>query len=770
MTIMIATAFLDSQKILEHYYTKGATEPEKLRRLHFAELYARKPYKPDHFIKNEMKAFFGSKNSFREYLTGSMAVLAEMLYFRGRRLYVHTARFKEWQGAILSVSPLLVLTYKIHHAAKCDPLLDARELIKKHLERTSLPSVYEPHLEDLCCKPRLIESHMHLNGAAEPDIVWQDALRHPEIFYRHIRDSLRKDGVEEQYLQLGQFESEDLYRLLRLAARLRDNLIGAIAEQHRLYDFTTNDALMEQPLRFASEVHPMKIVELDFRQNTMQYEALFLLLAFRHLDGGRDERFVFYLHYYLLIASFFQKLLVQQKQQVGFDQFQKITINELREYTEKRYETRFKQLQGMHSNHLSELEGRFAPKDSRAKLESLMVDINKGYKNKCSQAFKLKLVPHFIKEPDSRKPEEIVTFRDLKLRLKNIRHLEVLLDALHRGASLGARFAQKHIVGFDAASNELDASPEVFSPIFRKLAFMGYQNFTYHAGEDFVHLLSGLRAVFEAVEFLEMIPGNRIGHATALGIEPVLWKKRIGPRIHIKQGEWLDNLIYTYHICSENADLSHICLKLEQSIINHFDAVYNTGSYVPIQTLIEAWRIRKYDPFLALGWREAGVFDGFAQQELNGFCKGSEKARDIYRVYHSGKNILNSNKLIEIETDAPVSLEELRLIQCCMIEILNKKSIAIEMLPSSNVRISQYKDYDEHHMVRWLGLTNPDDPKPMIVPGSDDTGIFVTNLRNEYAHILRVVESHCGKDKAKKVLADLVSNSRVYSFSRECGA
>ncbi|NTU74418.1 hypothetical protein HGB07_09905 [Candidatus Roizmanbacteria bacterium] len=58
MSILIATAFLDSQKILEHYYTKGATEPEKLRRLHFAELYARKPYKPDHFIKNEMTAFF----------------------------------------------------------------------------------------------------------------------------------------------------------------------------------------------------------------------------------------------------------------------------------------------------------------------------------------------------------------------------------------------------------------------------------------------------------------------------------------------------------------------------------------------------------------------------------------------------------------------------------------------------------------------------------------------------------------------------------------
>lgn len=765
MSILIATTFLDSQKILEYYYTKGAPDPEKIRRLHFAELYASEPYKPDHFIKNEMNAFFGSKNCFREYLTDSLSALADMFYFRGRQLYVHTDRFGEWQGAILSVSPLLVLTYKIHLAAKCDPLLDARELIKKHLERTCLPSVYEPHLEDLCRKPGLIESHMHLNGSAEPDIVWQDALRHTEKFYRHLRDSFQKKDVDEQYLQLGQFEPEDLYRLLQLAAKLRDNLIGAIVEQQRLYNFSTNEALTEQPLRFVSRKHPMNSVEPDVLKNAIQYEALFLFRAFVHLDGVYDDRFAFYLHYYLLIGSFFQKLLVQQKHQVGFDQFQKITNNKLREYTEKDFEARFKQIQGMHSKHLCILEGRFAPKDSRVKLEYLMYAIKKGYKNERSQPLKLKLVPHFIKEPDSRKPEEIVTFRDLKLRLKNIRHLEVLLDALHRGASPTARFAQKHIVGFDAASNELDASPEVFAPIFRKLAFMGYVNFTYHAGEDFVHLLSGLRAVYEVVEFLEMVPGNRIGHATALGIEPKLWIKRIGKFMHIKQGEWLDNLIFTYHICSENAGLSHICRKLEQPILKYFDAVYTTGWYIPIQTLIEAWRIRKFDPFLALGWREAGIFDGFAQQELDEYCKASSKARDMYRVYHLGKNILNSNKLIEIETGALISPEELRLIQCCMIKFLNKKSIAIEMLPSSNVRISHYKNYDEHHMLRWLGLTNLDDPKPMIVLGSDDPGVFVTNLRNEYAHILRVVESHCGKDKAKKILDVLVNNSRVYSFN-----
>jgi adenosine deaminase len=764
MSILIATTFLDSHKILEHYYDKGAADFEKLLKLHFAELYTREPYKPDYFINNERQAFFVGKHGLCDFLTGSLEVLADMLYFRGHKLYVQTDRFEEWQEVILSVSPLLVMARKIHLAAKNDALLDTVDLIRTHLQHTCLPSVYESHLEDVCRNQGLIECHMHLNGTTEPDIVWQDALRQPVRFYRHLRDSFRKSEVEEQYLQLGRFEQQDLYRLLQIAAKLRDCLVGVIVGRHCLAEFATRELMLENPLHYASRVHPMKIVAPDMLQNSIQYEALFLLRAFSYLDSDHDARFAVQLHYYLLICSFFQKLVVQQKRQVGFDQFQKITLNELREHSEKKYEARFQQLQGMHGNYLSILEGRFAPKDSRAKLEKFMAEIKKGYESEGLKTFDLKLVPHFIKKRDKRQSEKIVTFRDLELRLENIRHAEVMLDALRRNASNTACFAQKHIVGFDAASNELHASPEVFAPVFRKLAFIGYENFTYHAGEDFVHLLSGLRAVYEAVEFLEMKPGNRIGHATALGIEPDLWKKRIGRRMHIKQGEWLDNLIFTYHICSENAELSHICRKLEQPILKYFTEIYQTGEHLAIQTLIEAWLIRKYDPFVALKWREPGVFDGFAKQEREKFSAASSKAQAVYSQYHSGDNIRESNKLIQIAFDAFVEPEEIRLMQCWMIKFLNKKDIAIEMPPSSNVRISHYKSYDEHHMLRWFGLTHPHDPKPMIISGSDDTGIFMTNLRNEYAHIMRVVESKYGKDKAKKILADLVCNSRVYSF------
>lgn len=40
----------------------------------------------------------------------------------------------------------------------------------------------------------------------------------------------------------------------------------------------------------------------------------------------------------------------------------------------------------------------------------------------------------------------------------------------------------------------------------------------------------------------------------------------------------------------------------------------------------------------------------------------------------------------------------------------DSKRIIIETLISSNVRISHYKDYNEHHITRWLGLNNDNEP------------------------------------------------------------
>lgn len=41
---------------------------------------------------------------------------------------------------------------------------------------------------------------------------------------------------------------------------------------------------------------------------------------------------------------------------------------------------------------------------------------------------------------------------------------------------------------------------------------------TYHTGEDFLDIVDGLRAIDEALLFLQMEKGERLGHAMALGV------------------------------------------------------------------------------------------------------------------------------------------------------------------------------------------------------------------------------------------------------------
>ncbi len=89
-------------------------------------------------------------------------------------------------------------------------------------------------------------------------------------------------------------------------------------------------------------------------------------------------------------------------------------------------------------------------------------------------------------------------------------------------------------------------------------------------------------------------------------------------------------------------------------------------------------------------------------------------------------------------------------------------------MPTSNVRISFYDDYCEHHIFRWLNIDkNSYLPKPVICLCSDDPGIFATNIRNEFAHIYQtLIESYgYSHEKAYMALKQLNENAVVYRFN-----
>ncbi len=230
-----------------------------------------------------------------------------------------------------------------------------------------------------------------------------------------------------------------------------------------------------------------------------------------------------------------------------------------------------------------------------------------------------------------------------------------------------------------------------------------------------------------------------------------------------------------------------------------------------MQDLINAWKLRKLDPELSLGDMHYFMFDEFKNLELKNIFKhrfekygysntfGSsddftgyftdnaienktnllkifnnankdrypeKKDFKIFRAYHSKNTIKESRKHIEVKTDELFDKNILRIFQNIVTNQLTEKRIAIETLPTSNLRISFYKNYGEHHIFRWMDMDKTSaDPKPIVCLGSDDTGIFSTNLRNEFSHIFcSLISKKIDRKQALDLLKEVAENNRIYGF------
>ena len=107
--------------------------------------------------------------------------------------------------------------------------------------------------------------------------------------------------------------------------------------------------------------------------------------------------------------------------------------------------------------------------------------------------------------------------------------------------------------------------------------------------------------------------------------------------------------------------------------------------------------------------------------------------------------------------------------QQAMLNEMEQKRILIETLPTSNVSISQYRSIREHHIYRWLGIPGAKkegDPQVMITVGTDDPGIFATNMKSEFYHIYETLRNDfrlSDKDAIDK-LHEVNERGRIYSF------
>lgn len=582
---IIRYLLIDSLSLNEYISGKVPSFADVRRRL-LLLLRSEEKNVPDHYYRVNQSYFLKGIESLPSLLTKGLYKLAdEHLEIINEQIYVKQSKQNSWQELITYIPPLILQMAFLHIKKPLCVNADISEIreyclktILPNVKYTALPYPYIPEIAHIVNQQQgFHDLHIHLNGSTEADIVWQDLMMYPQKILNLYNDSITNNSLAQEQIEqdLAPMSTEKLEQLLLVARRIRQYLYMVLFESH-ICDIGRDKEESQHQGQQGKEQNIQQLfnakdlsevifflingndklndgIENPFATITIEggtkygtplnVEGLMYILVLGYLVDSQKESVAAAFHLYLLILGFFNRLLVQQKHDYGFEEFQKYTMNGIRDNCERiDYKTRFLQLCGNRGCNISFVEGRFSPKLSTQENEQLISNIIQGWEN-CwkdldnlyesdhKQIPELKLIAHFIKKKDN-----VPTL---------IRHEQLRKDIWERANVLAHMKddnspASRHIIGVDAAASEFDAPPEVFAPAFRYLKRRGFNHFTYHAGEDFFHLLGGLRSIYEAVDFLDFSYGDRIGHATAAGVSPKQWIENVGECIYLRKGEYLD--------------------------------------------------------------------------------------------------------------------------------------------------------------------------------------------------------------------------------------
>ncbi|MDR7307267.1 hypothetical protein [Rhodoferax saidenbachensis] len=742
------------------------------------------------------------------------ALADEFLESRHGKLSVRLEKFGPWHQTVLSrISGLAIQASVI---ARMTDGLEKWEYPAQPLIRRASPllSPQDAIIEDYIEREGLHESHLHLNGSTHAEICWLRALRSPHTETKDF-EKLWKIGSDYDAIKTRELahavdptlNPAELFRRLRVAAQLRQWLIAAaINDIDPDADLPTGYSDLESGK--APFPPPLSDSRWQLSDDTcLDHEIDWMAVLLNRLKDARSSTLDRMLHCYLVLQNQYYRLLVQSEEQFGFDQFQKMTFTKLREPTEEKFFQRFSAMHG-HENSFSRLgylEGRIAPKTTvednckllqavlsgyltylvtysakdssstkAASLSSLLaqLDSSADFTPRYSrQHHRLTLVFHFIKKSWCPYPlGKAGPYRFYKLHRDLELRTNVLLETLRRWPAL-----HKWVCGIDAAGNELFTPPEVFATYYRICQRAGLTRRSYHAGEDFPHLLTGLRQILDALELLDLRSGDRIGHGTAMGISPQLWIERMPEKLIVKKADWMLDLLSTWRLLrhAENATTEAYRIECELADL----AGYIFGSDISCAALERAMNFRYLNPHYVMEaqetswrWETATHSDIWMEEARLVHVAISTNQQDVVRLWNwlSDKGLwIRGEETMEVDAAHLNSATFIKIQQSLMTKV-SERGVVIETLPSSNVRISQYHSYTEHHSLRWMrvpGFFIANDPEIMVSLGSDDPGIFACDLNSEFYQLYAALRATgLGDKSALNYLAPLNERGRQYRF------
>ena len=333
------------------------------------------------------------------------------------------------------------------------------------------------------------------------------------------------------------------------------------------------------------------------------------------------------------------------------------------------------------------------------------------------------------------------------------------------------------IVGFDAAAVEYWTPPWLYRVFFKfwklffKYSLRRELLLTFHAGEDFIDIATGLRYVYEAIHFLNV---HRLGHAMSLGVEIEKYLYRYS-RVVVSPVVYFYHLLWLHHLTTEYSELliyrEKILEELERFFLN-----YKLQEILdPSRENSDIWQkspLRDISLFLNNLYENLGFFDFLYHRTFqNGrfhtiFMEAfSQEFPDISTAIHFSRVLMRIHETLEsrreterkFEALAPLlsnsfslsreeQIEILYKIQRTLIKLVNEKGIFIESCPSSNIILYNISNFSNHPLINKRNLP--------ITINTDNPLLVGTNIQLEFAIMEEVLPD-------KSILKEIIKNNEL---------